>query len=268
MDKASCVILGTAKNIAKHLPQHLQTLEEIRSLWASCAVVIGENGSTDGTKALLETYAKKPLTHVLTLDAEANPIQSRTERLALVRNRLIDYVHTTYPTSDYILIADMDGILDGFHARGLKEAFKSSDWDAVFANTMGAYYDIWALRSEAISYDCWDLVRHFMQQGFDRGVAKAAIITPHQVVLPKKPTLIPVQSAFGGLGLYRLAKTRGCRYDGLTRACSCTQVNQFTSPCAPERCEHVAFHQDMIEKHGAKLFIHTGIQVKPALEHL
>jgi len=158
--------------------------------------------------------------------------------------------------------------LDGFQAKGLKEAFKSSDWDAVFANTTGAYYDIWALRSDAMTYDCWDLVRHFMQQGFARDVAKAVCITPYQVVLPKKPTLIPVQSAFGGLGLYRLAKTRGCRYDGLTRACSCTHVNQFPSPCAPERCEHVAFHQDMIEKHGAKLFIHTEIQVKPALEHL
>jgi len=272
MNHSSCVIIGCAKNIAPHLTKLIKSLDSIRALWASAAVIIAENGSTDGTKAILASYGKRPQTHILTLDTEANPIQSRTERLAFIRNHMMDFIHshTTYSTYDYILAVDLDGVLDGFKPSCLEAAFKSSNWDALFANTTGGYYDIWALRCKAMGFnhDCWDLVRHLMIQGYDREVAKAVCIKPYQTALPSTPAFLEVQSAFGGLGLYRLAKTKGCRYDGLTRACSCQSVSEFLTPCAPECCEHVAFHRDMIEKHGAKLFICKEIKVKPALEHL
>lgn len=272
MNQSSCVILGCAKNIGPHLTKLIKQLDAIRLLWKASAVVIAENGSTDGTKAILASYGKKANTHILSLDAEANPIQSRTERLAFLRNHLMDFVHAHphYATYDYILIVDLDGVLDGFKPSSLAAAFKSSTWDALFANTTGLYYDIWALRSKALGLenDCWDLIRHLMIQGYDREVAKTVCIKPYQAPLSASPPFVEVQSAFGGLGLYRLAKTKGCRYDGLTRTCSCQTIAPFTSPCAPECCEHVAFHKDMIEKHGAKLFICKEIKVNPAIEHL
>jgi len=268
------VIIGCARSVAAHLPSTLAQIDAIRSLWLDAAVVIAENGSTDSTKQLLAEYAAtKSHTHILTLD-EANSISSRTERLALVRNRLLDFVHATYPSFDYVLSVDLDGILDGFKSSGLTDLFKSfptDTWDAVFANVTGKYYDIWALRSAemGITYDCWDMIRHLqLEGGVSRADAKAACVTQFQTVIKASPSrLLPVESAFGGLGLYRLAATRGCTYVGYTQACSCEMIAFNHAQCAPETCEHVSFHKDMVAK-GAKLFICSSLLVKTQQEHL
>jgi len=276
MNTYRCVIIGCAKSVAAHLPSTLAQIDAIRSLWLDAAVVIAENGSTDSTKELLAAYATKSAqTHVLTLDAEANLIPLRTERLALVRNRLLDFVHETYPTFDYVLSVDLDGILDGFKSSGLTNLFKSfpvDTWDAVFANVTGKYYDIWALRSAemGITYDCWDMIRHLqLEGGVPRDDAKTACVTQFQTVIKASPSrLISVESAFGGLGLYRLAATRGCTYRGLTQDCSCQHMIAFNrAQCTLETCEHVSFHKDMVAK-GAKLFICSSLLVKTQQEHL
>ena len=276
MNTYRCVIIGCAKNVGAHLPSSLATIDAVRSLWLNAAVVIAENGSTDSTKQFLAAYAAKTdQTHILTLDAEANPIPSRTDRLALVRNRLLDFVHETYPTFDYVLSVDLDGILDGFKSSGLADVFKSfptASWDGLFANVTGKYYDIWALRRPDIglTYDCWDMIRHLQLEGsVSRADAKKACVTQFQTVIKPSPSrLIAVDSAFGGLGLYRLAATKGCTYVGRTRGCSCQRFAAFNQAlCALETCEHVAFHQDMTDK-GAKLFICSSLLVKTQQEHL
>ena len=275
MNTYRCVIIGCAKNVGAYLPSTLAQIDTIRSLWLNAAVVIAENGSTDSTKQLLADYAKKSVqTHILTLE-EASPIPSRTERLALIRNRLLEFVHDTYPTFDYILSVDLDGILDGFKSSGLIDLFKSfptASWDAVFANVVGKYYDIWALRRPdlGLTYDCWDMIRHLqLEAGISRLDAKKTCVTQFQTVMKPMPSrLIAVDSAFGGLGLYRLAATKGCTYVGITRDCSCQHLMAFNKMlCAPETCEHVAFHKDMAAK-GAKLFICSSLLVKTQQEHL
>ena len=277
MNTYRCVIIGCAKSVAAHLPSALAQIDAIRSLWLDAAVVIAENGSTDSTKQLLAAYAAKTVqTHILTLE-EANSIPSRTERLALIRNRLLDFVHETYPTFDYILSVDLDGILDGFKSSGLTDLFKSfpaTSWDAVFANVGGKYYDIWALRRPdlGITYDCWDMIRHLqLEAGISRLDAKKTCVTQFQTVMKPMPSrLIAVDSAFGGLGLYRLAKTVGCVYNGQTTTCTCTELikNIVPGSCFPYTCEHISFHKDMIDKHGAKLFILPSLLVKSQDEHL
>ena len=54
MDKARCVIIGCARNVAGQLPKTLEKIEAIRALWLEAAVIIAENGSTDGTKRILD----------------------------------------------------------------------------------------------------------------------------------------------------------------------------------------------------------------------
>lgn len=61
---------------------------------------------------------------------------------------------------------------------------------------------------------------------------------------------LPVDSAFGGFGIYRMSKTIDCHYSG-------TDENGLMD------CEHVAFHRDMMTKHGAKIFI-SSLLMGPA----
>jgi len=276
MNESTCVIIGAARNIAALLPQTLQQINKIVPLWKETAIVIAENGSTDATKQILVDYKTASAHHrvdILTLDATANQIPTRTARLAHVRMKLLEHAHTHFPSFDYILMIDLDGVLDGFRIQTLENAFKPTHppWDALFANTKTTYYDIWALRSKAlgIEFDCWDLIQHMRaQRGVDIHSAKAVAVKKYQIkIIPSTP-LIPVESAFGGLGLYRLNKTIGCSYNGMTTVCSCKPHMEVTSICRPDTCEHVSFHKDMIEKHGAKLYIIPSIQVNSQEEHL
>lgn len=278
MNQQRCVLIGAVRNGAAHLAETFTNMNALAALWKESAIVIAENGSTDSTKSMLETYRQTDTSriHILNLDAEANGIVARTDRLALVRNRLLEFIHShsQYSSYDYILMADMDGVLDHFNPASFHSVFTSGvPWDAVFANTVGRYYDVWALRCKAhgISFDCWDLYRHLqIQMGASAVQAKEMAVKNYQIQIPAKKPWIPVESAFGGLGLYRLSKTVGCVYNGTMTECSCKSLIANIAPntCFPHTCEHVSFHKDMITKHGAKLYIVPSIQVKSQDEHL
>ena len=61
--------------------------------------------------------------------------------------------------------------------------------------------------------------------------------------IPATDPPIPVESAFGGMALYRVSAIGTCRHS------------------APgDDCEHVAFHQ-CLRDHDGRLFIHPGVVV-------
>lgn len=277
METKTCVIAGCARNIASFLPKTLEQIEKIRAKFKETAVVIGENNSTDGTKRLLDSYrSSTPQVHILTLDDTAGVISERTVRLAHVRNTILEFIHTTYRSYDYILLVDLDGALNEFNPSILQKAFDPSmpKWDALFANNKGPYYDIWALRNDASGpvYDCWDMYHHLVLQiGIPHQRAREMCVGQFQKQIDPQASPFRVRSAFGGLGLYRMAATIGCKYNGKTTECSCRAFGiPYNSQigCRQDTCEHVAFHADMIRLHGATLYIHPGIQVATQLEHV
>jgi hypothetical protein len=90
--------------------------------------------------------------------------------------------------------------------------------------------------------------------------AKKRAIGKWQVKIVENTEPIPVESAFGGMGIYRLKKTVGCKYVG-RRTIPGTNMGEHC-------CEHVPFHADMIKKHGARLFIYPSLVVETQDEHV
>jgi hypothetical protein len=106
------------------------------------------------------------------------------------------------------------------------------DWNGVFANQSGRYYDIWALRNKDIDFDCLYEKR----------------IQEFQRIIPANGELLPVRSAFGGLGVYKVSCLEaGMCYDG---------VNYTTS----EQCEHLSLNLRI-----NKLFIDTSMVLKSSV---
>ena len=145
-----------------------------------------------------------------------------------------------------------------------------------------AHSKIW---DRHIDYDCWDMVKHYIEGRFGalpparqkeialqspeastavngwrtqyniwRKEANDIYSTPYQKIIPVTSDLIEVESAFGGMGIYRVDKISGCTYRGTAGPCSCYK-HGARGPCRPDTCEHVSFHRDMRRKHGARLFI-------------
>jgi hypothetical protein len=72
----------------------------------------------------------------------------------------------------------------------------------VFANSSPFYYDLWPLRHPTwCPDDCWKRVRRAQAiLGFDEAVRRHVARLQFPIALTRAP--IPVNSAFGGLGIY------------------------------------------------------------------
>ena len=268
-------IAGAAKNIIKDIDNSLKKLEEIKSIFhESSIIIIAEDHSSDGTKEYLKSQTNRII--YLDLDNKINVEDNRTTKLAQIRNSIMEYIHSNYSTYDYIILSDLDNVLSVLKPEHIQKyvfSFPNSDWDAIFPNALGKYYDIWALKSEAlgISFDCWDYFNHLLQNEVAHHVAKYLAVKKYQTIIKPENKLIPVESAFGGLGIYKLSATRNCYYNGETNMCECKHLFKYdisSLPCRKDTCEHRSFHKDMIEKNGAKLFIHTNFFVCTQSEHL
>ena len=83
---------------------------------------------------------------------------------------------------------------------------------------------------------------------------KRRLIYNRQYKIPEKSDPILVQSAFGGLGLYRTEAIRSCWYNG-------------TLPLGTSVCEHVAFNR-MVTRGQPGLFIDPAMMNHAPEEHL
>ena len=132
---------------------------------------------------------------------------------------------------------------------------------AAFANQQGGYYDLWALRSnELCPVDVWQEVLDYAhahkvsdEEAFSKTFAKRIV----NLESYKEP--IEVDSAFGGLGIYKMkfildnvnpylgSKIKVLRNDDEQLQVLRTQI-----------CEHVHFH-DGIRAQGGSLFIFPSL---------
>ncbi|WP_246273027.1 glycosyltransferase [Oricola thermophila] len=205
-----------------------------------------ENGSEDETVAILDEFHRLHDKGIVeTLPDLDSRIPVRTERLAHLRNRALEHVRADERLADfdYAIIMDMDGVNSLFPADRLRAHM--SDWPedraAVFANQTESYYDVWAYRHPTHSPDdCWERVEK-RPAGMSKAQAYETFVAARKKPWPRDAGMVEVESAFGGLALYRLPALRDCSYLGL---------DEDGNP----RCEHVEFHRQIRSK-GYRLFI-------------
>jgi hypothetical protein len=256
------VIAGLARNARPYLPYVLNWMTKLqREFHPDSQLIFFTNDSSDGTVEYLQTIKTADPEHVTLLTEDGLLAQKplRTVRIAHCRNALLNHIHSHFGSHDLLLLADMDNVTIGVRPAMILDCLRSATfkWDMLAANTHPFYYDIWALRSKAmgITYDCWDKAHHAQHNGMSKGEAMGAYVGKWQRQIPTTIQPIPVESAFCGLAIYKLASTHGCIYDGVKHEYALDNIGW------PERCEHVSFHADMIAKHDAKLFIYPALCV-------
>jgi len=255
----STIVCGCTKNSASYIEKHLSLLYSMSPLFEKFKMMIYENNSTDHTKEILEEFKKK---HILFDYVSENiNIPIRTQVLAHGRNTLLQYI-SGY---EYMIMVDLDDVISTFKPGQLKYLFQEKEWDALFANCLGKYYDIWALRIgrdtwtpdcpfEVIDYDCWEMAQQYKSK---------RVVSQHQKQIPIRG-LIPVDSAFGGLGIYKVStiekamKKEMKLYQGIKN--EGIKNDRIV-------CEHVSFHNEL-KKIGARLFICPKFLVNKQDEHI
>ena len=244
------IIAGLARDCAHSLPQLLPQLDQLADRFANHHFILLENDSLDGTKELLKTCAEgRTNWHIENHDHITKRHPKRTDRLAFLRNRTIDIATNIVEQlgDAYLLLLDLDGANTLIDQDRIAHHVITDDhsWTGLFANQRQAYYDLWALRHpDYCPDDIWKKVRE-RPASMSKSEAIETFITAIRFTIPEQAGLIEVDSAFGGMGLYRLSALANCRYVGLDAQ-------------GEEICEHVSFNADIRAK-GGRLFIDAAL---------
>lgn len=234
---SSVAIVAICRNALPALANTLPLVTIVKRQFASAKMYIFENDSEDATAAVLDKYAEMEPNVVVEHEALGG-IDSRgfeperTERLAVCRNKCLEWVRENAAESDYTIVFDTDPA-GGFSPDGVFNSVACLD-ERPAAGVMASYslarwregvshYDAWAARPVCWWRDRRDEVGFTWFQSF---------------MPPVGSPPIEMNSAFGGLAVYR------------TKAF-------LTGGYVGGDCEHVGHHKKMREA-GWSLFLNPG----------
>ena len=247
INQASIVITGCVRDGAKTLRRALDALTRATAGFAQVQFLIVESDSTDDTVAQLQALAAQSDRFAfISLGALAQRYPSRTERIAVCRNRYLDELRSAerYAHVDYVMVADLDGVNDALLPRAVAACWQTDAWDVCTANQSDAYYDIWALRHpDWCPVDCHDQYAR-LRTMFGHPRALAIAIHSRMARLSPHAQWIEVDSAFGGLAIYRRDALLAGRYRGRQDG--------------RDVCEHVPLHAELRAR-GMRIFINPAL---------
>ena len=255
-------IAGAVRNGGQALSETLARVDMLRARLQDSRVIIATNDNTDDTDQILDQYASDDAAvEILRLDGLSDQVPERVDRITAARNALLSQIFVDEDVLPLTLFLDMDGPNVGLDPDAVLTAAirQSPQWDAVFANSSPAYYDLYALRCKGwCDEDVWQIIHSARKPMFGRRKWRhnlvKSMIHDRQYHIPKDCPLISVDSAFGGAGLYKSQALRGLSY-------TCRDEDGRLV------CEHVLLHKEMRAR-GAKLFIDPGLTVHAPKEHL
>lgn len=236
------VICGTAKNIESKIEETVMELHRAFSSFKKVKFLICESFSTDQTLQKLEQLKTKVSNFDYFIDVDIDENESRrTVRIASARTELQKKIQKDYSNYDYVAMVDLDGVNRDLTKKSVESIWRFDSWDAAFANQPLRYYDIWALRAAGWNEgDCWQEYQELLQT-VPQSEAYRIAVTSKMKSISENSKPIRVESAFGGLGIYRTPVFLEGKYLGMDEA-------------GNEICEHVHFHETLVRK-GYQLFI-------------
>jgi hypothetical protein len=251
------LVVGLTKNCENTIKNDVMRIQNALKAAKKILWLVVESDSEDDTVNQLK-FLESSISNFkfITLGNLGNKLPRRTERIAHCRNRYAERIRmdSIYAEIDYVIVADFDGINTLISQKAIETCWTRNDWDMCAANQKGPYYDIWALRHPEWSpNDCWSQY-HFMNNfslNFEKNLSSS--VYSRMITIPIDHEWIEVDSAFGGLAVYRKNAFDCCEYKGIT------DQNK-------DICEHVFFH-NILKKNNAKLFINPGLINAGYTEH-
>jgi hypothetical protein len=257
LEDASFLVVGLARNCEELLEQNIIRIEDAFISAKRLHVLIVESDSADKSVEVLQRLAsEKQTVGYVSLGHLSDRFPKRTERIAYCRNHYLELINQSpeYCNVDYVVVADMDGVNARLSSAAVKSCWFRTDWDACTASQAGPYYDIWALRHHLWSpNDCGQQARFFLSVGLSQFKSVASSIYIRMIRIPPQSEWIEVESAFGGLAIYRREILQAVRYVGLTAD-------------GEEVCEHVSLHEQIRSK-GGRIFINPSLVNSSTVVH-
>lgn len=262
MQFGKAVIVGCLKNSSEFLSKVIENLEKLASCFTEVSFIFIENDSVDATKEIISAWgAKQSHFKLYTMTGLDDYEKHRTVRLEIARNAYVNAIQQDERLHcyDHMIVTDMDD--RGAHPLSLDAVVSAFEFlneqkerAAVFANQSVRYYDLWALRHPQLCpFDFWhEVLAQAIHVGSDlEAFDKVYARMPKCFPIDSPP--IQVESAFGGLGIYKMpyVLNNNARYIGHEYKYFMGEGMVFNKL---QTCEHVNFHRG-ISAQGGKMFI-------------
>lgn len=223
------IAVGTlARDSEKNIPKYKKFLDSLKSEIEFHSFVY-ENDSTDNTKAYLHEVADYWVTEDLGLTKfEGSPAtEERSKLMCGFRNKLKDLIFNTNGGYDIIIFTDID-LMSWPNPTTIStniDLLIEKDIGAITSNGQSFY------QNSIIYYDIWSLV-------IEKKIQNHKVWTNTDIINYNTDTIISVDSAFGGLGIYNAKYIKNIKYIPL-------YLDGFPCPWHPVTriaCEHCSLN--------------------------
>lgn len=252
-------VVGVGRNIEKTIEKEYQRYERVLSKFDFVGMYVVESDSDDKSGLVFEALQFKYKNFFFSRMGKLNDQYSeRIDRIRICRNRYIQEIRTNevFKNTDIILVVDLDNINSCLGRSTIIKAIQESrfNWSAIFPNQFFNYYDLIALRSSrwlmtdfnilvarAFSIFLANHKRRLYSRHLFFEIIRQKYMKRKCIHIPLRFYPIKVNSAFGGLGIYKTNLLLECDYG--------------TSDFIPKfECEHVELHRQASAK-GYQLYI-------------
>ena len=242
-------VVSICRTAMPYLVTTMKLVEQLAASWGKCEWYVYENDSADDTAQVLDGFAaKRPWMTVehetLGVTDERGFQHERTVRLAACRTRCQDWVRARSLKFDYVMVLDTDPH-GGFVVEGV---LNSLGWMLDLQSWQCRLREPGAIASHsllAMHQGRRDGDDHFLIAAYDAWACRLNDWADrrrhewfHALLPPIGSPPIPMNSAFGGLCLYRTEAFLAGVYKG-------------------GDCEHVHFHRTM-QRAGWQLYLNPG----------
>lgn len=213
------IIAGTARDCAKHLPNILENIKMIASMFKETRCLFTESDSSDNTVEVLRSFNAVVPTEVYPLGNLSQRIPFRVGRISYGRNFYLKILEERYSDFDVVLFLDLDEVnSEPLSPEAVLSCFNTQvEWDMVCANHGDKYYDLWALRHPIwMPFDCWEMFHH-KPRFMTNEDAYNFFIRSRFIHIDENLPFIQVLSAFGGAAFVKIASIQGARHNPINK---------------------------------------------------
>jgi hypothetical protein len=254
------IIYGTIRDIEDHFIKSFTNIDLLCKFFNNVYIIIFENDSIDNTRQLLINWTTCNNNNIIKkIILEDNLNQSfplRAHRLAYCRNKILNYIFDNNLNIDYqyAIHCDLDDRFWSLDYDSIFNCFQYdlNTWDGMFPiNTNYSYYDFWALRCNETWFNknifSCEIENNETFKEFEKHTSELNVF-----FMNNKNKLISVNSAFNGIGIYKLNSLKNSRYSASYKCNKC--YNQKLG-CSEDN-DHIGLHKSML-LNNCKLFINT-----------
>ena len=261
------LVVGTISNASEKFQRDFEAIKTALASFDEINFFFVESDSSDSTISILNENKSRDIHFdYVSLGTLRNNIPERIERIRFCRNRYVDEIRESFSKNpwEYVIVADLDGMNGAISETTILNTLNSTiNWDGCFANQQFGYYDLFALRAPGwLEENCFSHLNrlkiskpfkpkfnsklmNFLEAFHHFDKLRVEAIYCKMCRIKRSDSWIPVNSAFGGFGIYRAELFLLYNYNFLHLE------NDVYS-------EHIDFHAKCVEG-GARLYINPSL---------